>query len=275
MNRLLTAALVTVSVSLFAGNPIHPEETSPIFKKTKRSSLYGERKMQMNAEGQANGVVKWNLSQLAFKNISFQAEYGFHKNFSGALGFSFLIPRSLPGFFAEEDPTGEGLRNTSFKGWAVTPEFRIYPGKKEEHQAPHGFYLGPYLRYAKYTFTSGWKGEYNREFNYNLDVYYKGITVGGMMGCQWILGKHFSLDLWIAGLGMGAAKFGLEGVVSGVIANADEQNYVREQFEELFSGIRIVSPDVEISTTTNTIRVETKAPMWSIRGAGFCIGFAF
>lgn len=95
-------------------------------------------------------VVKLNLFGLGATAIPLQYERALSKNMSVALGVTFVPSRSLP---AQLD-LGSELTNPQFKGIAITPEFRFYPGKKEKHQAPHGFYLAPYLRYASYTFGS-------------------------------------------------------------------------------------------------------------------------
>lgn len=89
---------------------------------------------------------------------------------SGALEVNFLLKRSLPGFFSKDNPTGEGLRNTELKGFGITPEFRFYPGPKEEHRVPHGFYLGAYFRYSKYTVSSGYVEIFSngKTYSYNL-----------------------------------------------------------------------------------------------------------
>lgn len=225
-----------------------------------------------------NSVVKMNVSQLGLRNLSFQYEYGFHKNMSGAIGFSKLLEQKSPAFFTEEDPTGEGLRNTKIRGFAITPEFRYYPGVKEEHQAPHGFYVGAYYRYAKYTYTSDYsvKASTGRTYAYDLVSTYKGGTLGVLIGSQWIIGKHFSIDWWILGGGAGNAKFVMEATGSGFIMNAQEQADVKAAVEDRIGDVPVVDLGGKVTTTSNSVKVTSdKLPMLGFRGFGLCLGFAF
>jgi hypothetical protein len=184
--KILAAAGLLSSLTFSAGN--NPNRVklgeAPDFGTSKSSSSL----MKVDVEEQPRAVIKMNISQLGLKNLSFQGEYGFHKNMSVGLGFNFMLKRKLPGFFSEEDPTGEGLRNTAFKGWAVTPEFRFYPGRKEEHVAPHGFYLGLYYRHSKHSLTSGYTENFTngKTYSYDMELSYIANTAGLMIGSQWI-----------------------------------------------------------------------------------------
>lgn len=231
-------------------------------------------------DGEPNMVVKWNVTQLAFRNLSFQFEYGFHKNFSGALGFNFLLKRSFPELFVEQDPTGEGLHDPELKGWAITPEFRFYPGRKEEKKAPRGFYLAPYFRYAKYTIDSQYSIAFSdgKNYSYDFQLTYSGYSAGLMIGQQWLIGKHFSIDWWIIGAGAGKAKIKMDAVGSGIVMNAQDQAEAKQQVEGEFSD-SIWGYDADVSTTSNSIKAEVKGlSMISLRSLvifGLNLGIAF
>ena len=55
-------------------------------------------------------------------------------------------------------------------GMTIGLEYRFYPGTKKD--SPRGFYLGPYLKYNKYTISS------STQVNYNLtaDEYTNDLT---------------------------------------------------------------------------------------------------
>lgn len=276
-HRMLIALLSAISyLSLIAGN--NPK--SYISRCSNLSSAKrGCSLIRMDYDEETpNSVLKMNVSQLGVRNLSFQYEYGFHKNMSGALGLSSLMKQKSPTFFTEEDPTGEGLRNTEIKGFAITPEFRFYPGVKDEHQAPHGFYVGAYYRYAKYTYTSDYsvKVSTGRTYAYDLVATYKGGTFGLLLGSQWIIGKHFSIDWWILGGGAGNSRFLLEAAGSGFIMNAQEQADVKAAIEDRIGDVPVVDLGGKVTTTSNSVKMTSdKLPMLSFRGFGLCLGFAF
>ncbi len=280
MKKILSVILAASTTVMLAGEPSDPKKEHTGIPVTKLSFA---RKMQANSEGQANIVVKMNVSQLLLGTLAFQREYGFHKNMSFALGAHFLLPKKAPKYFAEEDPTGEGLRDTKLKGFAITPEFRFYPGAKEEHQAPHGFYLAPYFRYARFTFTSGYHDVYyddvtkkNVEYGYDMKVTYKGNTIGLMIGSQWIIGDHFSIDWWIIGAGFGKADLEMRADGQGFTLDQDAQDELKKQLEREFAAASFIGSKPVVETTATSAKVTIpNLPMRSIRAFGLCLGYAF
>lgn len=227
-------------------------------------------------------VVKINASQLALKNISLQYELGFHKNMSVALGYSNFLKRGIPSQIYENN-NADGYKLPYMKGWAITPEFRFYPGKKEEKPAPHGFYLAPYLRYSKYTLGADYiETDPNTmaKRQYELTGTYKGTSAGLMLGSQWIVGKHFSFDWWIMGAGAGKGKLILNAEGSGLNLTPQQQQELKDDMTENVSELgRFSNGVVKVETTSNSAKVTVSGtPMLSIRGAivaGFNFGFKF
>lgn len=224
-------------------------------------------------------VVKLNVSQLGLRNISFQYEYAFHKHLSGAMGMNVFLKRPSPGFFTKEDPTGEGLRNTQIKGFSITPELRYYPMANDEHRAPQGFYLAAYYRYSKYTYTSGYVENFTngKTYSYDLLATYKGGTCGAMIGYQWLIGKHFSIDWWIIGGGIGKANFSMEATGKGFVMSSSEQAEVKTSVEQQLGNVPdVVNLDSKVSTTSSSVKATASGlSMLSPRGFGLCLGFSF
>lgn len=282
-NKLLrvSALLICFTFQVSAHNPPEIKETSPLFIKHKKRLGASE-----SDDGGSNQVIKLNISQLIFKNISLQYEYGFHKNMSGALGLSYLVKRDIPGILFTPD-TDYGYSLPQYYGWAITPEFRFYPGKKEEHQAPHGFYIAPYFRYAKYTLQANYVDTtYNPmnvqpppKTNYNVKVSYGGFTGGIMIGAQWIIDDHFSFDWWILGGGSGSAKLSISAVATDGNVNMSSQqqtNTSNNIIENLGELQKFSDGTVKTETTANSAKVTISGvPMLSYRAFGFCFGYAF
>lgn len=251
-------------------------EKQAFFKKPQRSIL-----MKAGDDKDApKNVIKINLSQLVLTNLSFQYEMAFHKNMSAALGFSALLPRSIPGALLPDNNagTGIGIISPTFKGWSLTPEFRLYPGQKEEHQAPHGFYLAPFFRYSKYTVSADYGTNISGVVN-NLDfkMTYAGYNMGLMLGAQWIVGKHVTIDWWIAGGGAGKAKFQMDATASAANMSQADQDNLKAELKSDFSGAKLLgASEPVVETTSNSAKVTVSGlPMSSFRGFGLCIGFAF
>lgn len=277
-NLLIIALTVCASsVQLSAKDKPASKKESPLFIKSKNERfITGDAPLFVPKQ-----VIKINLTQLALTNISMQYEIGFHKNFSAALGASYLINRGIPSQIYTPSSNAEGYQLPKFGGWSVTPEIRFYPGKKVEHQAPHGFYLAPYFRYSKYSLQSTYldsvgTGESN---TYDVKASYAGFTGGLMIGSQWLIGKHFSIDWWILGAGAGKANFKIESTSTDGSLNMSPQeqenlkNDIRDNVGELGS---FGNGELTVETTSNSAKATVKGiPMTSIRGFGLTLGFTF
>ena len=229
-------------------------------------------------------VVKLNISQLFLTNLALQYEYGFHKNFSAALGVSYLVPRKMPTQVYDEPSSADGFISPKFGGFSITPEIRFYPGKKETRQAPHGFYLAPYFRYTRYTVSA----DYNEVVSptvtnkYKGTATYSGNSFGLMIGSQWIIGKHFSIDWWIIGGGYGKAKLKLEAVALNENLNytdLEQENLKNDLKNNIGELGRYGDGNVTLESTPNSASATVKGlSNISLRGLvvfGFNLGFVF
>lgn len=277
-NLLILSLIISAfSLQLKAKDQPILKTESPLFLKSKKEFLMKDDEPAKTPKQ----VIKLNLSQLALTNISLQYEYGFHKNFSAALGVSFLIPRNIPSQIFTPSSNAKGYQLPKFGGWSATPEIRIYPGKKIEHQAPHGFYLAPYFRYSKYTLQAMYLDSVSATKSnvYDVNASYAGYTVGLMIGSQWIIGKHFSIDWWILGGGAGKATFEIESksVDGSLNMSAQEQEDLKTDIKKNIGELgNFGNGNVTVETTSNSAKATVKGiPMTSIRGFGLTLGFAF
>ena len=277
---------ILIIASVFLGFTLQlKSENTPFFKKAEVMDVKKKKDFLSKPDEpvkQAKQVIKLNLSQLPITNISLQYEYAFHKNMSGALGFSFFFPRTLPSIFFDPSPNADGYTLPKFSAFSVTPEFRFYPGEKVEHQASHGFYLAPYLRYSKYTLKASYIDYYNNNVNaweYDASISYSGVTAGLMIGSQWIVSKHFSIDWWILGFGAGTSKIDIRAkeTTGNLKLSAQEQLDLRNDITNNLSELgRFSNGAVDITITDNSFRTVIKGiPMTSFRGFGLNLGFAF
>lgn len=211
-----------------------------------------------------DNVVKLNLLALGVTNVSLQYERVLGEKTSVALGGSFLIPTSAGAVTGGLD---ESFTDVSFSGFAFTPEFRLYLGKKE---APRGFYIAPYLRYSSYTLKS------NTTFNYvdattfgtvTESVEYKGsyslFAVGPMIGAQWLINDAISVDWWIFGFHAG----------SGTLKGSAEFDFSTLTQSEIDQVINDFAGE-DVIVTDDKIEAKIKVPGFGLR-VGIAVGYAF
>jgi|GEM_PF-720207 len=283
-HTMIMGALLS-GASLFAGEPfILKTNNGDDFLKNK-PALFAKKKSReskvaaANANGESNMAVKLNISQLALKNISFQAEYGFHNKMSVALGVSYLLNRSLGLLYSTDTQYEDNFTVPQLSGFAITPEFRFYPGGNDDKPAPNGFYVGAYVRYAKYKITqtvSYQDTQTSPKYSAEAKQTYGGVNGGIMIGRQWIIGDHFSIDWWIVGAGYGKAKYTYSWTAPGANLTAAQQQDVKDEADANFESFSAFGLDSKVTTTKNSAMMTvTGVPMFSIRFMGLCLGYAF
>jgi hypothetical protein len=145
-------------------------------------------------------TIKLNLFSFATQTFQLQYEFSFNKNMSVLLGAKYMIPFkfNLQSFLGNDNfnSTGVELGKFIINGYALTPEFRFYPGKKEEHKAPHGFYIAPYGRFTNFTIntTVTIPSEPALLFGggpVDTRINYTGFGGGLMFGAQWVFKPKF------------------------------------------------------------------------------------
>jgi hypothetical protein len=286
MKKILIISLLMLNLTFYATNDtVKLDSIINDCKKDKNEYLF--KNMSVEDDFKVRHVIKLNLTPIALGNYSFQYECGFHKNFSGALGFSiskvsdYVITLALP-----PSDDGQGLKNVNMSGWSVTPEFRFYPGKKVKNQAPHGFYIAPYYRYAAYKLNGDFvvnlpdPNNKNKDLPHtaNFNLNYSGYSAGLMIGSQWLIGKHFGIDWFIIGAGIGKAQIKADAIQKDYTMSASDQDQVKTELQNQLDAIKIPGFDTKSTITTNSTsaHIVTKGlPMLSIRTFGLNISFYF
>jgi hypothetical protein len=272
----LFAASLIFAANVFAENPLFPKKEKEKKVLDLAAPVSSKRKSMANSEGASNIAIKMNLTQLLLKNLSFQGEYGFHKKMSVALGVSYLLQRALPGSVYDNKNSSSYSSNftsPTYGGFAITPEFRFYPRGKSDKPAPNGFYIAVYLRYAKYNLTQTVTYQ-----NYSAEAKqtYGGVNGGLMIGRQWIIAKHFSIDWWIIGAGYGKAKYTYSWTDPSANLSAYDQGQVQQAASNNFKSFSAIGASSSVQTTSNSASMTVSGlPMFSIRFMGLCVGYAF
>ncbi len=257
-NSLLLLILIGICNSIFAQEPPKPTGEISVTRKN---------------------IVKVNLFPIGLKIFSLQYERQLHKNFTVALGLGMMPQRPLPSPISNAlesgiqiDDSGLDLKEIQFSSYFVTPEIRFYPGKKIKHQAPHGFYLGLYGRWSKFSIDVN----YNYEKTKNgitskekipIKLSYGGTAGGFCLGAQWVI-KRVSIDWMILGAHYGPGYFSGEGTGASIASDPDG---FKEDMEDIgISDLKIVT---DIVGSTAKVKI-SGIPFAGLR-TGLSIGFAF
>lgn len=236
-------------------------------------SAQAQTPFQTATNATAKNIVKLNLAGLATRSYQLQYERVLSRRFSVALAYR-TMPKGAVPFknkllnLADDPNITDAVTNLEVSGSAITPEVRLYLGKGYGK----GFYIAPFYRNASFD-ASGAKITFETfpgtEESISLTGKSKANTGGILLGAQWGLGKHVSLDWWILGPHIGAGKADLVGVPSKSLG-AYEQERLRQELEDM---------DLPGSKTTYTVGanrtdVNLKGTMGGVR-AGLSLGVKF
>ena len=232
--------------------------------------------MDSKPEGTKMNNVKVNLMPLAIKNFSLQYERVLTKRLSVAMGFRLMPNTGLPlqntflNLLASEEPDAVStIANLKVSNMAITPELRLYLGKKGYGR---GFYFAPYYRYASFK-SSELPFNYQNNMGETNTIKLNGKitthTGGIMMGAQWFLGDYVSLDWWIGGLHFGANKGVFNGTAS-VPLTAEEQADLKATIDGFELPVGTITSTVNAQGAT----INLSGPWAGVR-AGLSIGFRF
>ncbi|MEQ7801692.1 DUF3575 domain-containing protein [Pedobacter sp. ASV1-7] len=238
---------------------------------------------ESTTEEDGKNLVKWNVPAVALKNYSFQYERAIGKKMSVALGVRFAPKSNIP-FSSQlekaiDDPeTWNSIKDFKTGNIAITPEFRYYMGKG----VFRGFYVAPFVRYAKYNAEVPFNFEVEFEdpgnpgnfFTKEEQIFLSGdvttLTGGLMIGAQWKLSKLVYLDWWILGGSYGTSSGNISGKSKNPLDN-DEQQALRDALADL-DELPLVK--TKYTVDSEGAKVDFDGPWASIR-AGLSIGFRF
>ena len=238
------------------------------------SQLLNAQKIELSDSSQKKNIIKINLTALAFKNFSFQYERVIARKTSVALGVG-LMPKSKLPFadkiqedYGDNEDVMRAVDQTRLSNFTITPEVRFYLGK----QAPTGFYIAPFLRYAHssfegpYTFTPSDQQLHTA----NLKGTINSIGGGLLLGSQWNLSKTVSLDWWIAGPIIGSTK--------GTLSGTDPQGIPAQDRPGIKADIDDFDPpglDFTGTVGANQIDVDIDGTYYGLRAFGIFLGIKF
>lgn len=163
----------------------------PFFKKSIFVLLFSVLGISVYAQEKLN-VIKLDLLELLEGDIGLSFEKVVSPNFSFQLTVLVEVngERDWRNFL-----TKVNNYETIIKGFQIIPEARFYPFGKTT--VPRGIYIGGYARYTNNSITSIDNGNWTFGTNQNLSRTEKVnvLSMGGMLGYQWILKNGINIDL--------------------------------------------------------------------------------
>lgn len=225
----------------------------------------------------SRNFFKVNLTSILFNNYALQYERVLNKRFSIALSGRLMPEAGIPfrkkildAVVEEGDTEAENfVRSIRLSNYAITPELRIYLGKKGYGR---GFYLAPFYRYAHFEAKNAqltYTDDNDEDATIDMTGKLSAHTGGLLIGAQWALGKHICLDWWILGAHYGSGKGDFAGISSQPLS-ANEQADLRTTLEDL----DIPLTDKTINVNANGASLKLDGP-WAGLRAGLSIGFKF
>jgi len=231
-----------------------------------------EEKTSMN-------FVKLNLTSLLIKNYSLQYERLLTNKISAALSFRIMPETNLPyknqiiniADITEPDDK-QTIENLLVSNYAITPELRYYPGRKNYGT---GFYLSLFYRYGSFNVNNFVTDRESDGETISVDIAadVKAHTGGIMIGSQWALGKYMCLDWWIMGPHFGISSGEVIGLSSEIMDQVDQQD-VKDEIEEILSDADVPMLKWTTSTTSDQVKVKFDGPWAGLRfGLSFGVKF--
>ncbi len=240
-------------------------------------SVSGHLLAQSSTEKPIN-LVKLNLTGMILNNYTFQYERSLKKKISLALSVRFMPYSTLPikgiirDALGNSNPDSYGVIDRfKVSNISFTPEVRFYKGK----QVGQGFYLAPFYRFVRFNSNDLLIFYQDKNVINKVDtIIFKGNltgnSVGIMAGVQWIVKKHFCIDLNIAGPHFGISSGSFSGTTDYDLTDADKSE-IEKQINNLNIPLTKISYDYPMP---NIARLKFNGPWGGVR-VGLSIGVKF
>lgn len=207
--------------------------------------------MQMQAQDSLRSVlfrpnvIKLNLSANVLYSPAFLVAYERvltpNKSFSVEAGF-ITFPKIVSSL---RDSIGL-LDKVSDNGFKINADFRFYLKKENCHQAPHGFYIAPYIAYYHFKKVSGFTPTDTSFATGTLDFTFalNSPQIGGELGYQFSLWKdRLTIDLLL--LGPSIAYYHAKLELSGNFDVNEENEYLDDLLKHLTENYPVFGDLVE------------------------------
>lgn len=227
---------------------------------------------EQEAGNMKKNILKVNLTAIFLKNYSVQYERVLSKSAGVALSFRTMPTTPVPfkgvlvSLSDDDQDTKDVLDKLRLSNFAITPEFRWYPGSRGYGR---GFYIAPYYRYAKFKSNDVVYDYNNNTESIRLSGKFSSHSGGVMLGAQWFLGENISLDWWIIGAHYGSGDGVFDGLTDHTLT-PQEQADLRQSLED--TEVPFGKKQVTVTANGASLRLNGGWPGFR---AGLSLGFRF
>jgi hypothetical protein len=213
-------------------------------------------------------AVKWAPTGLFLGSVSLQGEYSFGKH---SLTVKLGVPATAHHSFTYQDKDA----NFAMKATSFLAGYRTYLSKNQLK----GLYFEPYFKYVHQTAEGVGNGTLSGEpvaMDFTND--YNGLGIGAQLGAQFLIGKHFVIDLFFLGPEINSARDNFKAVeISNTLpwtsVQADEAEKDIRDFVNKFPFIRN-KVGVMVDKTSRSVTTNFEGALPGFR-AGVSFGVAF
>jgi hypothetical protein len=148
-----------------------------------------------------NSGIQMNYERLLSKKRSITLYGGY---------IEFPMPSIIPNTAFNFD------KNRTKSGFSIGSEYRFYLASENKYSAPHGVYLAPFVSYYHFNNVRNGHDSTNQD-QLTLNTTLEFLNIGGELGYQFVIKKHFVIDCVLLGPAVSSYYFSvkLNGSTSG------------------------------------------------------------
>ena len=194
-------------------------------------------------------VIRYNLSGALVFGVDKYIVLGYERVLSPRKSVSINFgSAALPKLASIVTDSFKTEKSGDRKGYNFSIDYRFYLGKENKFNAPHGLYIGPYYSYNHFDNKQDWlhiasAGSSQVSTNSKLNI----STVGFEVGYQFIIGKHFAIDMIMVGPGLGFYKY--QATFTSNLSEAQKEQLkeaLKQTITQKFPGMNYVFSDQKI-----------------------------
>jgi hypothetical protein len=212
--------------------------------KSYSQTVQADSSLRMN-----KNVIRYNLSGALLFGVDKYIVLGYERVISPRKSISVNFgTAAMPKLFSVVTDSFQTKRSGDRKGYNVSIDYRFYLTKENKFDAPHGVYIGPYYSYNHFSDELEWIHTNTTNSNVvNTNSSFNINTIGFEVGYQFIIGRHFAIDMIMVGPGIGFYKYHAK--IASNVTEAQKQQLreaLKQTLTQKFPGMNFVFQDQQL-----------------------------
>jgi hypothetical protein len=147
-------------------------------------------------------------------------------------------------------------KNRSKSGFVLGSEYRFYLAKENKYAAPHGVYLAPFVSYYHFNNVRTGRDTVTQD-NLSLNTTFNFLNIGGELGYQFVIKKHFVIDCVLVGPAVSSYYFSLK-------LNGSTSGDYNEHIQAILDALKEKYPALKDLTNGEKISSSGISSFWSL-----------